>query len=422
MSRDRSTTSVAPSSPDTIRDSSPAIHAGPHDSYFSGLQNALSHAGIASPSVVIDRARLRRNAVRLKALIASNAQLRLVEKSLPVPALLDEAMKLTETSALMVFHEPQLRQVAQRFPDSDLLMGKPMPVLAAQHFYQHLGNTSFDPARQLQWLIDTPARLQEYLELARGLDTKLRVNVEIDVGLHRGGVTDPSALRVMLEQLHGASEHLEFAGLMGYDAHVGKLPGLVQSRETSFGKAVDAYRSFQAVARAEFPELAPTLCWNGAGSPTVALHRHNSPLNDVSAGSALLKPLEFDIDLLAEFEPAVFITTPVLKAQDGTRLPGPAWLSKLLFGGRAQRARSYFIYGGGWPAQPASPVGLLPNKQFGLSFNQSILNGPREHALAVNDTVFFRPYQSEGTLLHYGPVRVIEDGRVVDEWLPFGEI
>jgi len=67
-------------------------------------------------------------------------------------------------------------------------------------------------------------------------------------------------------------------------------------------------------------------------------------------------------------------------------------------------------------------VGLLPNKQFGLSFNQSILNGPREHALAVNDTVFFRPYQSEGTLLHYGPVRVIEDGRVVDEWLPFEEI
>ncbi|TCV93412.1 D-serine deaminase-like pyridoxal phosphate-dependent protein [Luteibacter rhizovicinus] len=403
------------------RDRSPAIHASPHDIYFNGLQNALNQAGIARPSVVIDRERMRRNAARLKVLIAPGTQLRLVEKSLPVPALLDELMKLTDTRSLMVFHEPQLRQVAQRFPDSDVLMGKPMPVLAARHFYQHLGHTSFDPARQLQWLIDTPARLQEYLELACGLGTKLRVNLEIDVGLHRGGASDPAALHVMLEQLRAAPEHLEFSGLMGYDAHVGKLPALVESRDTSFAKAVAAYRAFQATARACYPELAPGMCWNGAGSPTVALHRYDSPLNDVSAGSALLKPLEFDIDLLAEFEPAIFITTPVLKAQDGTRLPGPAWLSKLLFGGRARRARSYFIYGGGWPAQPASPVGLQPNKQFGLSFNQSILNGPREHALAVNDTVFFRPYQSEGSLLHYGPVHVIDNGRIVDAWMPFGE-
>lgn len=395
---------------------------GPHDAYFNTLQQALNQAGIAWPSVVIDRARMRRNAARLKNLIAPGARLRLVEKSLPVPALLDEAMALTGTRALMVFHEPQLRQVVARYPDSDLLMGKPMPILAAQHFYRHRPESSFDPARQLQWLIDTPARLQEYLELARGLGTRLRINIEIDVGLHRGGVADPTALRVLLDQLRKAPEHLEFAGLMGYDAHVGKVPSLLESRHVGFSKALEAYRAFQAMARSEFPELAPTLCWNGAGSPTVALHRQHSLLNDVSAGSALLKPLDFDIETLAEFEPAIFVTTPVLKAQQGTRLPGPAWLSGLLYGGRANRARSYFIYGGGWPAEPASPAGLIANKEFGLSFNQSILNGPVTPALAVNDTVFFRPYQSEGTLLHYGPVRVIDDDRVVDEWLPFGEI
>lgn len=396
--------------------------AGPHNTYFNGLQNALDMAGVAWPSVVIDRARLRRNTLRLKALIAPGIGLRLVVKSLPVPALLEEAMQLTCTRALMVFHEPQLRQVAQRFPDSDLLMGKPIPVRAAWHFYQHLCQTAFDPARQLQWLIDTPARLQEYLELAYNLGTKLRINFEIDVGLHRGGVADPATLRVLLDQLRGAPKHLEFSGLMGYDAHVGKLPTLVESRDTSFFKVVDSYSSFQAVVRDEYPELASAVCWNGAGSPTIVLHRHNSPLNDVSAGSALLKPLEFDIDLLADFEPAVFVSAPVLKAQDGTRLPGPGWISKLLYGGRAHRARSYFIYGGGWPAETVSPPGLVPNKHFGLSFNQAILNGGCEYSLAVNDTIFFRPYQSEGTLLHYGPVRVIDDGCVVDEWLPFGEV
>lgn len=397
-------------------------HPGPHDDYFNRLQHALNQAGIAWPSAVIDLTRLRRNAARLKALIAPTAHLRLVEKSLPVPELLEEAMRLTGTRSLMVFHEPQLRQVALRFPDSDVLIGKPMPVLAARHFYQHLGGTSFNPARQLQWLIDTPTRLQEYLELAKGLGTKLRVNIEIDVGLHRGGTPDLLALRMMLEQLRNAEGLLEFSGLMGYDAHVGKLPALVESRETSFRKAVETYRRFQSEVLAQGSYFASNICWNGAGSPTIALHQSDSPLNDVSAGSVLLKPLEFDTDLLAEFEPAVFVSTPVLKAQQGTRLPGPSWISKLLYVGRSSRACSYFIYGGGWPAEPVSPRGLLPNKHFGLSFNQAILNGPREHALAVNDTVFFRPYQSEGTLLHYGPVRVIEDDHVVDEWFPFGEI
>jgi len=398
----------------------PDSSSSPHDAYFAGLQQALRQAGIAWPSIVIDRARLRRNAAHLKTLIAPGARLRLVEKSLPVPALLEEAMALTGTRALMVFHEPQLRQVAQRFPDCDLLIGKPMPVLAARHFYRELRDTRFNPARQLQWLIDTPQRLTEYLELARELDLRLRINIEIDVGLHRGGVADIAALRDLLVRVRAASGHLEFAGLMGYDAHVGKLPGLIESRAQSFAKSVAAYRAFQAVAQAEYP--SSNLCWNGAGSPTVALHRQDSPLNDVATGSALLKPLEFDTDLLQAFEPAVFIATPVLKASDGTRLPGPAWLSKLLFAGRARRARSYFIYGGGWPAEPASPSGLIANRQFGLSFNQSILNGPRTPALAVDDMVFFRPYQSEGSLLHYGPVRVIEDGRVVDEWLPFDEM
>ena len=338
-----------------------------------------------------------------------------------MPALLDEAMVLTGTRAMMVFHEPQLRQTARHVPDGDLLLGKPLPVAAAAHFYRQLGRTGFDPARQLQWLVDTPQRLRDYLELARAQDLRLRINLEIDVGLHRGGAADPQALSALLALLQEHERHLEFAGLMGYDAHVGKLPPLIERRETSFAKACAAYRAFQAAARSAFPAPARAPCWNGAGSPTIALHDRHSPLDDRSAGSALLKPLEFDLDLLADFEPAVFIAAPVLKAQPGTRLPGPAWLSKLLFAGRPGRARGYFVYGGGWPAEPVSPRGVKANPRFGRSFNQAAYSGPREPALAADDFVFFRPYQSEGSLLHYGPVKVVEQGRVVEEWMPFGE-
>ena len=394
----------------------------PHAPYFADLQKALKDAGVAWPVIVLDRERMRRNAARLKALIKPGNRLRLVEKSLPVPAMLDALMRATETSALMVFHEPQLRQTARHFPQSDLLLGKPMPVAAAAHFYKHLGATGFDPARQLQWLVDTPQRLQQYLELARGLGVRLRINVEIDVGLHRGGCADPAALIELLTILCAHPDQAEFAGLMGYDAFVGKLPTLIESEATSFARANRAYATFQQAARSFYPDLPPNICWNGAGSPTVALHRGaHSILSEVSAGSCLLKGTMFDLPLLTDFEPAVFIASPILKSFEGTRLAGPAWLSTLLFAGRTQRQRTYFTYGGDWRADIVSPPRVIENKYFGVSYNQAMFSGPDQAMLNVDDFLFLRPHQSEGTLLQMGPLQVVDNGRVVDTWLPFTE-
>ncbi len=90
------------------------------------------------------------------------------------------------TQKLMSFHQPFLNHDAQVFPQSDILLGKPLPVRSAELFYQtHKG--PFDPAKQLQWLLDGPERLQQYLALAQGLGTRMRINIELDVGLHRGG-------------------------------------------------------------------------------------------------------------------------------------------------------------------------------------------------------------------------------------------
>ena len=393
-----------------------------HAPYFADLQKALKDAGVAWPVIVVDRERMLGNAARLKALIKPGNRLRLVEKSLPVPAMLDALMRATETSALMVFHEPQLRQTARQFPESDLLLGKPMPVAAAAHFYDRLGATSFDPARQLQWLIDTPKRLQQYLELARGLGIRLRINVEIDVGLHRGGCADTAALVELLEILRAHPEQAGFAGLMGYDAFVGKLPSLIESQSASFARANRAYADFQRAARSVFADLPADICWNGAGSPTVSLHRSaHSVLNEVSAGSCLLKGTMFDLPLLADFEPAVFIASPILKAFEGTRLAGPAWLSTLLFAGRTQRQRTYFTYGGDWRADIVSPPRVIENKYFGVSYNQAMFSGPDQATLNVDDFLFLRPHQSEGTLLQMGPLQIVDNGRVIDTWLPFTE-
>ena len=67
----------------------------------------------------------------------------------------------------MVFHQPFLNQVAAHFPQADVLLGKPMPVVAAHNFYRQFAGGGFDPAQQLRWLLDTPERVTQYDELAR---------------------------------------------------------------------------------------------------------------------------------------------------------------------------------------------------------------------------------------------------------------
>lgn len=383
----------------------PGDRGAPYDPYFRALNDLLRAQGPGRPVLLIDRARLDRNCARLKQTVAGNGkQLRIVAKSLPSVDLLKHVLAQTGSTRVMSFHQPFLSALAEQLPTVDILLGKPMPVRAAETFYRRLGaGSAFDPARQLQWLVDTPERLQQYAQLARTLGTRMRINVEIDVGLHRGGLAAPEQLDALLAMIAADAANLEFAGFMGYDAHVGKIPSLLESREASLAKANASYRAFIARAQAQQPALdVLRLTLNGAGSPTFRLHDAQSPLNEVAVGSALLKPADFDLDLLADFEPAAFIATPVLKAADGLQLPGSDALGRTWALWDTNRRRTFFIYGGKWMARFESPAGLADNGLYGSSSNQAIVNGSAAVRLAVDDHVFLRPTQSEAVLLQFG--------------------
>lgn len=387
----------------------PADRGAPHDAYFAALNHLLKAQGYGRPTLLIDLDRLERNAARLQASIAAGKQLRLVAKSLPSLPLLQWLQQRTGSTRVMSFHQPFLNALAAALPATDILLGKPMPVRAAETFYRRLdARGGFNPATQLQWLVDTPERLAQYQQLARSLGTRMRVSLEIDVGLHRGGLSAPEQLDALLATIAADSDHLAFAGFMGYDAHVGKIPPLLESRDTSYARANGTYRAFieRARAHATKPDIA-ALTLNGAGSPTFRLHGADSPLNDVSVGSALVKPTDFDLALLADFEPAAFIATPVLKAMDGLHLPGVAALGDLWAMWDGNRRRSYFIYGGKWMAQFASPAGLADNGLYGSSSNQAIVNASPSVNLAVDDHVFLRPTQSEAVLLQFGDLLAV---------------
>lgn len=402
----------------------PRDRGAPHDRYFARLNTALKRDGPGTSCLVLDLDRLNHNLISLRETMPADKAYRLVAKSLPCVPLIEQVLSVMRSRRIMSFHQPFTNLLAKEFPDSDILLGKPMPVQAAARFYEQMSDSGFDPQAQLQWLIDTPQRLVDYAELARAQALRMRINIEIDVGLHRGGVQDERTLAEMLSILREQRTHLRFAGFMGYDPHVVKLPGLLGEADDLQQKANGIYRDFIAALRRHGADLLARdphqpLVFNGAGSPNYRLHDARSPTNDLAIGSALVKPSDFDSELLEPFTPAMYIAAPVLKVASGARRPGIAGLAPVMRFWNRNQARNHFIYGGYWMAEPASPAGLRPDPIYGRSSNQDLLMGSASTALDPDDYIFLRPTQSEAVMLQFGPIQLVQGGRITGTWAPF---
>ena len=391
------------------------------DHYFQKLNQSLKKYNRALPCLLIDLDILDTNLQTLKGDLNPTANFRIVVKSLPCIELIEYIMNKADTNKLMVFHQPFLTHLASRLDqNADILLGKPMPIKTAHYFYVNLpeNNPHFNPYLQISWLIDTQLRLQQYIDLAKQLNQKLNVNLEIDVGLHRGGFVTMNSLKEVLQLITKNQNYIQLTGLMGYDPHVVKLPKIVRSSNKALDLANSFYKSCKQIIQQEFPELwKETLVFNGAGSPTIQLHNNfDSPLNDLSAGSCLVKPTTFDIPTLKKYQPASFIAAPVLKSFTNTTIPALENMRGLLNLVNSNNQKSYFIYGGFWKADYCYPVGIQQNKLFGASTNQTMLNAPKNTELAVDDFVFLRPHQSEFVFLQFGNIITARSGEILEEW------
>jgi len=389
-----------------------------YNSYFSKLNSSLKSNGSYIPSMIIDLDLLDENIAALKQTLNPSVDYRIVAKSLPSPDLLGYIMEKSETNKLMVFHQPFLTTLANDYPQADILMGKPMPVKAAEVFYQKLSNaSSFNPSTQLQWLIDSKERLIQYLNLAQNQNILLQVNIEIDVGLHRGGLQQAEELDGLLKTIEDNQQHLRFSGFMGYDPQIVKIPSIVKSPEQAFVESQAIYQAFVDRLYQQAPQYKnQSLCFNGAGSPSLPLHKNKTVANELSAGSCLVKPVDFDIPSLSQFSPAAFIATPVLKKMVGTQLPAIEFAKNILPLWDKNMQQTFFIYGGKWLAQYESPKGLQGNGLFGTSTNQAIVNGSNKVNIDVDDHVFLRPTQSEFVFLQFGNILTLRNKTIENQW------
>ena len=393
----------------------PAEQGGPHPAYFQRLGQALREAGVAQARMVIDLPRLRANLAAIAQHTARTGMpLRAVLKSLPSLPLMDELARAWNSPRVMAFNAAQLQQLLAARPTAQALLGKPLPVAAAA---QVLDALPPEVGSGIEWLVDTPERLAQYRQLAEHRGQPLRINFEIDVGLHRGGFEDVDALGRALASLQ-SGQPLQWRGFMGYDAHVAALPDLPGMRATAWDESQRRYRAAWAAAEAALgPQKREALTLNTAGSPTFRLHDGKGLANEVSVGSAVLLPLDFEKPLLADLQPAAFIATPVLKSWPRFRLPeGATWLSRAAQAWDRNQARGFAIHGGHWLADPVSPPGIQPSGLYGPSSNQQVMVASERVELQPDDHVFFRPRQSEAVLLQFGDLLLFDGERISGSW------
>ena len=385
-----------------------------HDNYFSALDSLLKEKGPGRPVMMIDIDRMNHNIDQISNSVGPEKTYRIVVKSLPSMDLLKHIMKRANTNALMVFHQPFLNAIVDAFPEADILMGKPMPITAVATFYNTLTRSAAAASQQIQWLIDTPERLIQYQQLANKLGVTMRINCELDVGLHRGGLSTAQSLDPVLDIIDGDPEHLNFSGFMGYEPHLTGLKAKLGS--PSVQSVLSIYQAFinQAKARGVDTEK---LTLNGAGSHTLGIYENDNLMNDLSAGSGIVKPMDFDTFYMKGNYPALFIATPILKRYDELKLPGDPAIAKLLPLWNPNMQRLYYIYGGYWKAKIVSPAGVAdPIYQ---STNQSPITTSNSVDLQIDDYIFLRPTQSEHVMLQFGDILVVKGDEIIDNWPVF---
>lgn len=361
---------------------------------LAALAAASDAAGLDEPVLVLDRPAFQHNLAHLDAHLPAGYARRIVDKSLPAPDLLAAAFEGLRSDKVMSFHLPITARVLDRFPAAELLMGKPMPARAAAQFAARPG------AERVIWLIDSAERLATY----RAIGAPLRVAFEVDIGLGRGGFATPDALRAALRDCGPLIPE----GVMGYEAHVSALPALLGRGARAQSAAMTRLAGFIAA----LPETARRVL-NTGGSST-ALHLPKAgPGRELSIGSALVKPSDFDQPCNAALRPALFIVTPVLKTVPHG-LPGHPRLSRALRGARVIGGRISFTYGGKWMAAPVHPEGLRASPFYGPSSNQQGWVLPR--GAPAPDRIILRPTQSEAVLQHFPCLHLFDGQAITGTW------
>lgn len=411
-----------------------AATVAPDSERFPAWNTALKASAGGREAAFVDLDAVDHNLQRVGQALGATIGLRLCAKSLPSLPLLEYLMVAACTNRIMAFSEGMVRDLLLRFGDRvDILLGRPATVEALARTFATLDanaapGDSGNPSGLVRWLVDTPIRMQEYAAFASGRGEQVRVAIELDVGLHRGGARTADQLLAMLDIID-RSEFLQFAGFMGYEGHVPFVSLDISSPEAEFAAVQARYADYVRIGQEAYPGLfAEPLVFNSGGSRTYHYYTDelDTPVNEVALGSALFYPSNFHNLDDSGLRSATFFATPVLRKLDPAEgYPDPERLPALAITQPDYEAW-YVMVSGGFPGDRLYPAGLVdsptapggPTRIVNMMPNQGRWLGSRELPLEVGDFIFFQPWEADAVRwLAY--LDVFRGDRLVDQWPTF---
>ncbi len=410
-----------------------AINASPppaDESRFETWNQELRAKAAGRESAFVDLDALDYNMSLVGNQLGTGTALRLVAKSLPSIRLLEYMMVTACTNRVMAFSEGMVCDLLCHFGTNvDILLGRPATVEAAARTFATLetgfsGNSN--PAASVRWLLDTAERAAEFRDFADQRGGAVRVAVELDVGLRRGGAIDEAELLAILSIIDDSSQ-LRFTGFMGYDGHVPFAPtGADPDRE--FTSVQRRYADFVRAGSDAFPTLFEgPLVHNSGGSRTYERYTDEleSPVDEVAMGSAFFYPFNFADLPNKELRRATFLASPVLKRIDPAEIPFAPGLLPAMAEGDPNLEVSFHVVGGGFPGEQVYPDGLIENTVVpgadgvnNLLSNQAQWLGSRQVPLEVGDFVFYHPWEGDG-MRWLSRLDVFRAGELIDQWSTF---
>ena len=240
--------------------------------------------------------------------------------------------------------------------------------------------------------VDDAANVRDISAAADAAGVTIDVLVDIDVNLHRCGVTPEAApsLCALVSDMPG----LRLRGLMGYEGHVMNLPDDEKERETAASASIISRANNLCAAAGHDIGVR-----SGGGSGNYRYVLEQGALNELQAGGAALMDLTYEQMGVDGHRRALSLVCQVVSATDPDRAAGDA----------------------GWKAtgrHTGLPEAVKPDgwRCVGLSAEHTHLQRDGGGALSAGDRVELVPHYSDSTVLLHRTLYAHRAGVVEDEW------
>ena len=240
--------------------------------------------------------------------------------------------------------------------------------------------------------VDDASNIREISAAADSAGVTIDLLVDIDVNLHRCGVTpeEAPALCALISDLPA----VRLRGLMGYEGHVMGLPDEEKEQETAASASILARA--HNLCRADGHEIGAL---SGGGSGNYRYVLKQGVLNELQAGGAALMDLTYELMGVGGHRRALSLVCQVVSAANLERAAGDA----------------------GWKAtgrHTGLPSVINPDgwNCVGLSAEHTHFSRDDGDPLRIGDRVEMIPHYSDSTVLLHRTLHAHRDGVVEEAW------